>query len=273
MIWRRLSFTETIIVLVGEAKTAFSVHKDVIASRSTYFEGACSGRRISRDGEADSLKHVDLSNVDEQVFDIYLHCIYKDFVDIGDVEYVLTGKDELSNVETKYARLVKLWILADRLGDIVTSNMVIDQVISHAESTSKIPGAPSIRAVESGTVTKSTPRKLFIDFYIHNEDRYAILSLLDLVKAGDVPHSFLRGVIEKKARLESENRHDSVDDLFMFNYSDGGRCQYRQHNDALPTCGEACELDEARWKKKRPKRARRASWETSSTDEVLGESQ
>ena len=46
----RLSFTDTIEVLVGEEKRSFLIHKDIVSSPAPFFEAACSERWLDKSG-------------------------------------------------------------------------------------------------------------------------------------------------------------------------------------------------------------------------------
>ena len=65
----RLSFTDTIEVLVGKEQRAFLLHKDIISERAPFFEAACSERWL------DGSKPVLMPDDDALTINIWLSCV------------------------------------------------------------------------------------------------------------------------------------------------------------------------------------------------------
>ena len=70
-----------------------------------------------------------------EIFDILLRCIYKDCVDVGNTEELLPGENEGEafngpELRTEH-RLVKAYIMADKLRDVTSANLLMDRLFDH----------------------------------------------------------------------------------------------------------------------------------------------
>jgi hypothetical protein len=73
--------------------------------------------------------------------------------------------DEVDNAETRL--LIKLYVLADKLIDLDTANLVMDELIAHVDACKIPPDIDYINIVYQCTPTGSPLRALFCDLYIH----------------------------------------------------------------------------------------------------------
>jgi hypothetical protein len=74
LIYYRLSFLDTFEVLVGSRSNQkrFTLHHDIFTKRSRFFRAARSERW------APGTKPTDLHEYDLSIFNLYLHCVYRD---------------------------------------------------------------------------------------------------------------------------------------------------------------------------------------------------
>ncbi|KAK4901530.1 hypothetical protein LTR27_001302 [Elasticomyces elasticus] len=106
----KVSFTETIEVHVGQAKTKMYIHPSMISSLSPFFDAAL--KRWKENGEPIIIDD------ESALFTAYLECLYAQSVTIIEEE---EPRDEV-------ARQLKLYIFADKMGDLTTANTVIDRI-------------------------------------------------------------------------------------------------------------------------------------------------
>lgn len=131
---RRTSFSEYIRVLVGAdtdiSEKEFTVHKDVIIRRSSFFKVAIAERW----GTWNSPKAIELPEDRPDTFGTYLLWIYTHNLDTGDTRNAM-----LAGVE-----LVYLYVLADKLGDLESADLKIDQIIRRSCKLSVVPTKATI---------------------------------------------------------------------------------------------------------------------------------
>lgn len=229
----RLGFTKDIEALVGPEKQRFSIHEHVICNRSSFFKAACS-ERWQQNG---TLKAIELPEDDADIFDIYLYCMYGTFVDVGDLNDTLDAEEGLSTLDRTHLRLVKTYMLADKLGDIVTTNMVVDRMIDLTDSAKQLPGNETTRIVTSYTSQESPLRKLFIDYYVHEA---SMESLRKMLRDDTIPRTFICEVLDEKATLASHCEALKINEVFLNDFTKNHKCRYRQHDKLYPSCCKTC---------------------------------
>lgn len=129
----RFFFSETVTVLVGAggSKSSFSVHTSILKQRSSFFEAALSGRWES------TSRGIELPDDDPAVFDRYLRCLYRNehhirldgkpsSTPLQNCEPLEHTPEQNQDMMMLYA---KIYILADKLGDCVSTNMLIEALI------------------------------------------------------------------------------------------------------------------------------------------------
>ena len=153
----RLSFDETIEVLVGESVTKFTVYKHPICSRSRFFEAASAVKwQCGR-------KPVTIEDEDPETFDHYLRVAYG--------APLLEAPDNQGNA---FLDFVKVYLLADRLGDLKSANALIDEMIRYSDTCDSIPGIPSINLIFEKSAESCPLRRLAIDWEVHETSEGAL---------------------------------------------------------------------------------------------------
>lgn len=165
----RFKFAETLTVRVGLDDDAreFLVYSSTIKEHSTFFAAACSERWTS----SGTLKGVvNLPDDHPLIFDLYLRCVHTGEVDLDDLErFVFSGTD-MSDPEERdeaVARFIRLYVLADKLGDCASANMIIDALIEYVGDDWWICNA-HIRLAFDNTPELSPLRRFLIDTLAYN---------------------------------------------------------------------------------------------------------
>ena len=112
--------------------------------------------------QTQSLLPIKLPEDDPNIFNLYLHCLYTDKVTAGDPDITLAGEDGLSENEKKAHRLIRTYVLADKLSDIFSTNEIIDAIIDHFEIYDMAPGPLFVELVDAITTRDSPLYRLFV---------------------------------------------------------------------------------------------------------------
>ena len=236
--YHRLSFTEYVEVLVGPEKKSFSVHKGIICAQSPFFKAACSERwnRITSNGA--KLEPIKLPEDNPEYFDIYLHSIYHDHVDVGDTKDSLPGEELWSEEVRLDQRLVETYILADKLGDVVTTNALIDELINESDKARRIPANSTVVSVVGNVHNNSLLYRLFLDYFIYEIDEIQLRKTID---DGLVPATFLLEALAEYRRLCDQQPNYKISEILPFTFTGQQGCRYHQHDEQNPGCGKRCE--------------------------------
>lgn len=128
---RSLFFDETVKVVVGtgQAQAAFTVHTSVLIQHSTFFASVLSGRW------EDVHRAIQLLHDEATIFDRYLAYVYRRDTETYDNKNTSAPQsyepqETLSDEELDSSFLyVKVYVLADKLGDCVSANAVVDKMV------------------------------------------------------------------------------------------------------------------------------------------------
>jgi len=176
-----LRFTQTIEVIVGENKTSFFVHPRIIAPKSPFFDAAL--KRWKTAGEP-----ITLSDDEPDVFDGYLKLLY--------VGNFTTRWDEAEDHAVELRFLFKLCILADKLGDLASADLVIDRITRYLYAC--VPDVEDILPAWRSTVPESRLRRLLVDAFVLNLKPWALSEQLE---KEDIPQDFAVAVAQKLAAV------------------------------------------------------------------------
>jgi hypothetical protein len=206
-----------ISVGTGNDKQDFDVHESFLRS-SLFFRKALSGDWIEA-----KTRHVNLPEEEPAVFHDYIHFLYTHSLCVRSGNK--PGEDDDGHDENK--SLLKLYVLAERLQDINTKNVVIEAMYNClwgiCTSGSQMPDVECIRIVYEGTPACSPMRRLLVDFYTY----YAGASSFKL--DGDYPHELLLeltiNLLTKRTRPHDRNamfKNPSVYTGIVFPPATGG---------------------------------------------------
>ncbi|KAK5701902.1 hypothetical protein LTR97_004720 [Elasticomyces elasticus] len=210
----KLDFSEHLRILVGPSKQEFMVHKDVITRRSSFFQAAAS-QRWSGSGSG---KVIELSDDDPAVFSAYLECLYTGVVHVDDQ---LCSDGFLA---------LKLYMLADKLGDLKSMNCIIDSIIKWSDRHRELPDTPSATYVVANTMEISPLRRLMVDFHVQESAKDALDDVI-------AKSPLLCGAILKEfGRLKAGNLDLKVRKVFNQACNKRPKCYYHQHDEQCPPC-------------------------------------
>jgi hypothetical protein len=167
---------------------------------------------------------------DADTFDVYLHTAYTGHVDVGDLEDAWVGEETLPEYDRRSLRLVNSYVLADKLGDIVTANLIIDELIQRSHVTRRIPTiATSI--VAFNTAIESPIRRLYIDFFAREASTKCVsTNLNENMSLGSFPFE----VLAEKTRLSWLDSPKALRGVFHSEYTCEHKCRYHHHTQSLP---------------------------------------
>lgn len=226
-------------MVVGSDRKHFIVHKNEICARSDFFKAVCSELWNK---SAATTKTVELCEEDEHIFDILLHCIYKDKVDFGDLSVAIPGEAELDKCDWIEHRLVKAYILVDKLRDVVSANMFMDHLIEYYLEYDWMAALPLVNIVANKTASESPLRKVVVDLTVRQARTADIREVSELES---LPKQFVCELLAEAAGLWNTNERKLVKDVFNGDFlSKQPKCRYHQHDELHPVCGESCEAKE-----------------------------
>lgn len=148
----RFNFEETFGVLTGKGpdQRRFTVHKSLFTKRSKLLEAATSSRWTSGIN-----KPVDLTEHEPAVFDSYMQCVYLGSVTVPEVPKYAKN--------SRFGGLITLYLLADKLYDGVTTNIVMDEIIRTSDEARVIPCRVLVALVYKSTIAGSPLRRISKD--------------------------------------------------------------------------------------------------------------
>ena len=129
-----------------------------------------------------------------------------------------------------FGGLFALYLLADKLNDAITSNLVIDGILRMSEEVRRVPNGVAITQAYGSTVAGSSLRKLCRDYYVYE----ATTEVLENMHEDSFPFQFSQDVMLEFARLaRNKTPYDGRVKVKCF---DRGRCYYHRHDDEHPKC-------------------------------------
>lgn len=211
----------SIEIRVGQDEDArsFSVHKDLITSRSDFF--ATMFRGTWKEIEQGV---VNLPEDEPDIFKLYLNILYYGIIPVRRMVEVFVDPDDPDNDEIKstetitqevrttaseeWRELCSLYILCEKLQDTTAKNLIIDAIIdatriSRADGTNQFPIGTNVELLYDGTRPGSPIRKLLVDFYVH-------AGSATWVEGNDsLPAEFLQDALIQMMKRKKEAKSDS----------------------------------------------------------------
>jgi hypothetical protein len=223
---------------VGPEKQRFSVCHDVLTKRSGFFE-------VVRSPRWSSGPHIptDLSDHDPQEFSDYLHLVYTGEIISPDAkvsQWCDAGRsddafeDVCDQLHSHYEALAKMYILADKLEDLTSSNMIMDGIIEFSDRVTRVPEPKLIRYIYDHTPPNSPLRTMIRDKIIHEVQADHFENLTE----ADYPQQLLFDIAKEFLKLKSDrvDGGELVSDVYEKYLSERNTCHYHQHNDKHPKC-------------------------------------
>ncbi|KAF2443933.1 hypothetical protein P171DRAFT_444196 [Karstenula rhodostoma CBS 690.94] len=150
-----LSSVVTILVGPPEQNQTFFIHKDLIVRRAPFFRNA-----LGSDWAESDQNTVKLPEDDPSTFFLYIQLLY-------------TGTLSLKGADPEFTKLINLYILAEKLQDVETRNIVMDTLLATVfppegeGRTGYLPNLENVQLIFDGTPEGSPLREYVVDVYAH----------------------------------------------------------------------------------------------------------
>ncbi|KAK4612414.1 hypothetical protein CLAFUR0_13482 [Fulvia fulva] len=251
---KKIDYDEIFVVLVGEEKTRFEVHRNVLTQRT------CAPDKF-REGKE---KIIRLPEQDAKTFGIYLQWLYtsKIFVselenavdiavragiwegislvqavdeDIEDAIVRVETEDEKKSeeaarlVETAVLDLIKLYAMADYLNDTSCRNAILDRFLGTYACIGRAPAASIVASIYNLTLRRCQPRRAAVELYVFMASSDYVDELLRYLKQSQdvLPGDFWFDFALASARAILRPQGSPVK---------AERCYYHEHDGDVPQC-------------------------------------
>jgi len=238
---RRYDLSQPFDVLVGPEQKRFTVHHGMMAHHSGFFRAARSSR-WNQDPQAP----MELIDVEPWEFRDYLQLVYaRTYIEprgelrdyINDTQH--HPKERFSAIcklgVDHYMALFKLQMLADRLDDLESANLVMDAIVLFGDKHTKTLGLTLTTFVYEFTPPNSPLRKIVRDTMVYeNAGRHFI----DVGSPDKLPHELLLDVAKKHHHIKFEQAgpHGTFSNVYNKRLSSFPKYRYHRHNDDHPEC-------------------------------------
>lgn len=227
----RYDFSQSFDVLVEPERKRFSVYYDILTERSGFLKAARSSRWIQ-----DSQQPTDLTDLDPEVFSNYLQLVYTGkyiHLDANSSSFPeATGLVASHPFYPQMMALVKLYVLADKLGDLTSMNLAMDEFITiHQQSPVIVP------FLLMAWIYKFTPPSSPLRTVVRNIVLFeADFDFYKDEKTKQLPVELLLDVLREDSRLKESNPDKPIAELYNVPISGVDKCRYHQHDDEHPRC-------------------------------------
>lgn len=209
----KYSFGDEVEILVGSKEDRFVVHRAILTARSSFFKAACSDTWNSNN---EALK---LPEDEPKIFQLYLEYVYE-----------TSNAGIIEGSSDNMADRTKIYVLADKLGDIKSMNAIIDDFLLDSDLYKDLPSERSVRVAFKQTTESSPLRRLLVDYYVHEAHRTSWNK--ELLK---MPRAFLEAVLMQQRLLQDEYRDATIRETFKLKVSERVDCYYHKHDETCPS--------------------------------------
>ena len=227
----RYDLHSTFDVLVGSE--TFSLHTSVFTERSEFFRAARKPEWLAGNPK----KLVDPEEDDTEVFSTYINCVYfgsEILKDLSDEWTSSPESDRVAKARTGLRSLLQIYLLADKLQDLATANMVIDELVCFSDFVWQTPNQGDFSFVYRHTPQNSPLRKLMRDYFLHEQNTSKAEKCVQHLNRGLVDDIMLEVL-----RIKRTDKHSTVDTALKRSAkskTDKDKCHYHQHDDKHPRC-------------------------------------
>ena len=226
-------------MLVGREEVKFVVHQDAVCKRSKFFAATFSKRWN------DAQTPIKLPEDSAETFSRYLEHVYGGNLDKymthGNHTEKLTTDDERGSYvmpfrqsEVPVERLVRLYALSDKLGDLDLANEVMDTIYVFHDDSETLPSPDIVRLVWDTTPENSPLHRYMRDSWVWRASEFA----LEEEHWWTIPKPFLLAVVQEHRRVlrDIETGVDRYNVFYAKQRDEEKLCRYHQHNDSCPPC-------------------------------------
>jgi RNA recognition motif-containing protein len=129
--------------------------------------------------------------------------------EVATIDYNTNYNEKADDVDdAKIRALIKLYVLADKLIDPQTANLVIDALVGHVDALPYLPGTVFVNIVYRCTPTGSPLRALFRDWNIHELNYTAYQAHFD--ENVDLPVEYLKDLMVEIGRIRGGNDDERI---------------------------------------------------------------
>jgi hypothetical protein len=238
---RRYDLSQPFDVLVGPERKRFTVHHGMMTHHSGFFRAARSSR-----WNQDPRAPTDLTDVDPWEFADYLQLVYARtcIEPRGKLRYYINDKElypkeRLSVIcrlsSGHYKALFRLHMLADRLDDLESANLVMDAIVLFGDKHTRVLGSALTTFVYDSTPPNSPLRKIVRDTIVYES---AGREFFDVGDPAELPHELLLDVAKEHHHIKFEQAgpHGTFSSVYNKRLSDFPKCRYHQHSEDHPEC-------------------------------------
>lgn len=173
-----------------------------------------------------------LLNDDPEVFTNYMRCVY-----LGDVSPLLKGQNwGEKGSQVHFQALIMIFVLADRLCDLLTANIVTAEIIDFSGRMGMLPDSTATNLVYASTASTNPLRALMRDYCVYEA---GIVQFAGEMSSKSHTELFPDVVVEhvkiKSKSLESMTT-TTVKTAFDVAVSTIEKCKYHQHDENFPSC-------------------------------------
>ena len=153
-----------------------------------------------------------------EVFQAYLTLVYTD-----------TVENDPETPGYPYPGLIKLFILADKLHDLVAASKVMDETLAIPSKINCFPNTSAIRLAYWETARGEPMQRLMAQLYVHGPN-----DLPNSSQLMSLPREFLADVASSFMGVKNHFPNSSVKQTFSQETSPNDRCRYHLHNAEYP---------------------------------------
>ena len=180
---------------------------------------------------------------DPELFQAYLNCVYfgpetleqwSDASEAG-VEAKPEGntRDEKQAVaDLVFEKLVRLYLLAERLVDLKTANMAVGEIVRSSNCFGVIPTQGPVSLAYGSTATGSPLRRLLRDYWIF--ESVSVHDGSERLRTAGFPPEFVQDIAVEMLRIVGEDFNDF--DKTVMDVCCEEVCRYHQHDELHPGC-------------------------------------
>jgi hypothetical protein len=188
-------------------------------------------------------KPVELEGEDPELFQSYLNCVYfgsetlEQWADAAKVEAHSEGntrEQKQAVADSLFSKLVRMYLLAERLVDSKTANIASGEIIRSVDRLGCIPTQAPISLAYACSTRESPLRNLLRDFWIYESFSYG--TSRERLRTSGFPPDFVQDIAIEMLRVASGDVLEltrTVEDICSID-----ECHYHQHDELHPQCDD-----------------------------------
>jgi hypothetical protein len=229
LILSRHDFKSTFDVRVGSE--ILTLHTTVFTERSGFFRTARKPEWLKDNPN----KPVELQVVNAELFRTYVNCVYFGSQALQNYADEIKHLSEVPSdqVTNGFEALLKVYILAETMQDLITANLVIDEFVRFGNIARCAPGPETVLLAYACTTTNSPLRLLMRDYRVYDITPSSPKQLEGL------PVDFMKDITLEVFRVMRGDRTQTIKAAFSKETGVKVRedkCHYHQHDDKHPRC-------------------------------------